>query len=78
MKFFSSEYNSLHMEPEQLKRVKSAFNLKMDSVDFETQTGKIKNYDVSLDKCTCMGTLVGDENLVNIFIAWLLSLVFST
>ena len=54
MNFFSPEYDSLHAEPEQLKRVKSAFNLKMDSVDFGAHTGKIKTYDVSLGKCTCM------------------------
>lgn len=54
MNFFSSEYDSLHAEPDQLKRVKSALNLKMDSVDLESQTGKIKTYDVSLGKCTCM------------------------
>lgn len=54
MSFFSSEYNSLHAENDQLNRVKSALSLKMDSVDFETQTGTIKSYDVSLSKCTCM------------------------
>ncbi|MBR0288403.1 MAG: SWIM zinc finger family protein [Selenomonadaceae bacterium] len=54
MSFFSPEYNSLHSEEDQLKRVKSALNLKMDYVDFEAHKGKIKNYDVSLDKCTCM------------------------
>ena len=54
MSFFSPEYNSLHSEADQLKRVKSALNLKMDFVDFEAHKGKIKNYDVSLDKCTCV------------------------
>lgn len=34
--------------------MKSALNLKMDFVDFEAHKGKIKNYDVSLDKCTCV------------------------
>lgn len=53
MSFFSSD-DSLHKGEDQLKRIKSALKLKMDSVDFETQTGHIKDYDVSLDKCTCM------------------------
>ena len=53
MNFFSSNEH-FHAEPEQLKRIKSALQLKMDSVDFDTRTGKIKNYDVSLGECTCM------------------------
>lgn len=53
MSFFSSD-DSLHKGEDQLKRIKSALKLKMDSVDFETQTGHIKDYDVSLDRCTCM------------------------
>ena len=53
MSFFSSD-DSLHKEEDQLKRIKSALKLRMDSVDFANQTGHIKNYDVSLDKCTCM------------------------
>lgn len=53
MSFFLSEYDSLHMETDQLKRIKSALKLKMDSVNVDDQTGKIKNYDVTLDKCTC-------------------------
>lgn len=53
MSFFSSD-DSLHKDEDQLKRIKSALKLKMDSVDFETQTGHIKDYDVSLDRCTCI------------------------
>lgn len=54
MDFFSAEHEALHKDAEQLKRIKSASKIKMDSVDFDSRTGKIKNYDVSLDKCTCM------------------------
>lgn len=53
MSFFLPEYDSLHVEVDQLKRIKSALNLKMDFVNADNQTGKIKNYDVTLDKCTC-------------------------
>ena len=53
MSFFSVEHDSIHTGIDQLKRIKSALNLKMDSVNADNQTGKIKNYDVTLDKCTC-------------------------
>lgn len=54
MSFFSAEHDSLHTEVDQLKRINSALKLKMDFVNVDNQTGKIKNYDVTLDKCTCM------------------------
>lgn len=53
MGFFNLSDDTLHRENEQLKRIKNASKLKMDFVDFENQTGKIKDYDVSLEKCTC-------------------------
>ena len=54
MKFFSVECDHIHEELDQLKRIKSALKLKMDSIDFDNQTGKIKDYEVSLDRCTCI------------------------
>ena len=48
-----SEYDELHKEQEQLRRQKSALKLIMDSVDNINQTGIIKDYEVSLNDCTC-------------------------
>lgn len=53
MNFFSSD-EELHEDSEQRKRQKSALSLKMDSVNIEQQTGIIKDYEVSLDCCTCV------------------------
>lgn len=54
MNFFDSEYNDLHEEAEQLKRQKSALDLEMDYVDCVAQEGKIRNYEVTLEDCTCV------------------------
>ena len=54
MNYFDAENQELHDEYEQLRRQKSALNLKLDSVDFTNQTGRIKNYEVSLEKCSCV------------------------
>lgn len=54
MEFFSVDCDHIHEEPDQLKRIKSALKLKMDSIDFDNRTGKIKDYEVSLDRCTCI------------------------
>ena len=53
MTFFSASDNPLHAEYGQLKRQRRALNLKMDSVDFDGQTGKIGKQSVSLESCTC-------------------------
>ena len=42
-----------HRGHEQLIRQSRAMDLQMDHVDFDAQTGTIKNYDVSLESCTC-------------------------
>lgn len=54
MNFFDSENNKLHSDFEQLKRQKSALSLKMNFVDAISQVGNIKDYSVSLEKCTCV------------------------
>ena len=54
MNFFSAENKSVHSEYEQLQRQQRATELQMDSIDVENQTGKIKDYDVSLENCTCV------------------------
>ena len=53
MKFFSAK-NFLHEEHSQLERQKRALGLKMNSVDRENQSGTIKDYNVTLDGCTCV------------------------
>lgn len=52
-KFFPPS-NPLHDEPDQLKRQKGALKLNVQSVDTATATGKINDYDVSLDSCSCI------------------------
>ena len=52
--FFDSANKEIHEEADQLKRQKSALSLKMDEVDTERCIGRIKNYEVSLEKCTCV------------------------
>ena len=42
-----------HRGHEQLIRQSKAATLKMDHVDFDAQTGSIKDYEVSLESCTC-------------------------
>lgn len=44
---------SLHDDPEQVKRQKSALRLDVQAIDTTTQTGKINKYDVSLTGCSC-------------------------
>lgn len=51
--FFDSEYEDLHRERDQLRRQKSSLDLDMDYVDYADETGTIKDYDVSLEDCTC-------------------------
>lgn len=51
--FFDSEYDELHRERDQLRRQKSSLDLDMDYVDYADETGTIKDYDVSLEDCTC-------------------------
>lgn len=52
-KFFPPS-NPLHDEPDQLKRQKGALKLNVQFVDTATGTGKINDYDVSLDSCSCI------------------------
>ncbi len=54
MNFFSAENKSVHWGYEQAQRQQRATELQMASIDVENQTGKIKDYDVSLEKCTCV------------------------
>ncbi len=54
MSFFTSESQDLHSEYDQLRRQKSSAGLKLDEIDSVNQTGKIKNYSISLDNCTCV------------------------
>lgn len=54
MSFFDSGNNKLHFETDQMKRQKSALSLKLDFLDSVQQIGKIKNYDISLNDCTCV------------------------
>lgn len=44
----------MYDEPDQLKRQKEDLKLNVESVDPATATGKINNYDVSLEGCSCM------------------------
>ena len=53
MNFFSAKENPLHAEYKQLKRQRSALNLKLDSIDLVERTGIIGKYKVSLEHCTC-------------------------
>ena len=53
MKFFSPKYNFFHGGYDQLLRQQRALNLKMDSVKRKRRTGTIKDYDVTLNLCTC-------------------------
>ena len=52
-KFFLPS-NPLHDEADQLKRQKAALKLNVQSVDPAAATGKINDYDVSLDHCSCI------------------------
>lgn len=54
MNYFSAENKSLHSEYGQLQRQQRATTFTMDSIDVENQTGKRKDYDVSLERCTCV------------------------
>ena len=54
MNFFTAKNFSLHEEPEQVKRQERATTLQLDSIDRDARTGKIKNYDVALNGCTCV------------------------
>ena len=54
MNFFTAENKSLHADYYQLQRQQRALDLKLDSIDVVNQTGKIKDYDVSLENCTCV------------------------
>ena len=46
--------NPLHDEADQLKRQKAALKLNVQAVDTAAATGKINDYDVSLEKCPCI------------------------
>ena len=46
--------NPLHDEADQLKRQNAALKLNVQSVDSAAATGKINDYDVSLDFCPCI------------------------
>ena len=54
MNFFTDENKELHQEDEQKRRQKSALKLRLDFIDRENQSGKIKNYDIYLDSCSCV------------------------
>lgn len=54
MKFFSAKKEFLHEGYDQLQRQQRALDLKMTSVNRDKKTGTIKDYFVSLDKCTCV------------------------
>lgn len=54
MKFFSPKNDFLHEDYGQLQRQQRALDLKMISVNRDKKTGTIKDYFVSLDKCTCV------------------------
>jgi len=54
VKFFSAKNEFLHEGYDQLQRQQRALDLKMTSVNRDKQTGTIKDYFVSLDKCTCV------------------------
>ena len=45
--------NSLYGEPEQVKRQKAALRLNVQSVDQASSSGKINDYSVTLDDCSC-------------------------
>lgn len=50
---FFSPGNPLHEESGQVNRQKSALKLNVQSVDQAAQTGKINDYAVSLEECSC-------------------------
>lgn len=54
MEFFSPGNKDLHNEIEQLRRQKSALNLKSNSVDYEKQIGIVGDYPVTLYDCSCI------------------------
>lgn len=45
--------DSMHSDPEQLKRQKSATKLNVSSIDNATNSGIINDYEVSLETCKC-------------------------
>lgn len=51
---FDPDDVELHSNPNQLTRQNNALRLNVESVDFETRSGKINGYDVSLSSCTCV------------------------
>ena len=53
MNFFTRNKKRTHNTQNQLVRQSRAAALKMDHVDFDAQTGTIKNYTVTLENCTC-------------------------
>ena len=55
MNFFSSEFEELHNEEEQIARQDKSSKVEMARVNVKTQTGRTKygDYDVSLEGCTC-------------------------
>lgn len=50
--FWTAE-TSLHNQPDQVKRQKSALRLKVENIDTEAQSGIINEYTVSLSECSC-------------------------
>lgn len=50
---FFSPGNPLHEESGQVNRQKSALKLNVQSVDSATRTGRINDYTVSLEECSC-------------------------
>ncbi len=51
---FDPDDVELHSKQDQLNRQKRALRLNVESIDFETRSGKINGYDVSLANCTCV------------------------
>jgi len=54
VKFFNPKDNFFHGGYDQLLRQKRALTLKMDSIKRKRRTGTIKDYEVTLNRCTCL------------------------
>lgn len=52
--FFAKQYSNIHLDPDQVKRQKSACKLHVVSIDSENFTGVINDYDVTLSSCKCV------------------------
>ena len=50
---FWTQEQSLHEQPDQVKRQKNALRLNVEKIDTETQSGIINEYAVSLSECSC-------------------------